>query len=160
MGKAFRDRETILGTRDDMAGISAIPGAAGKFGIVAEIFAAGQAIATLAAAGTEPGDPDPVTHREARYAVTDLHNPADNLVPRNDGIAGIWDFPVGDMKVGAAHAAGKNLDQYLVGTRRGHVSRDRAKRPARAIQLHCTIFFPPLLHLAVMLLGIVPPENP
>ena len=81
-------------------------------------------------------------------------------MPRNDGIAGIWDFPVGDMEIGAAHTAGKNLDQYFIGTRHGHVSLDRTKRLTGAIQLHRTIFFSSLLPLALMLLGIIPSENP
>ena len=160
MGKALRDGKAILGARDDMAGISAIPGTAGKFGIVTEIFPAGQTIATMAAAGTQPGNPDPLADCESRDVGPHLHDPANDLVPRNDGIAGFFYLAVSNMKIGAAHAAGKNFEQYLVGARHRHIAFNRTQRLSRAVQLHRTICFPPGLHLAVMMLPILPSENP
>ena len=160
MGKALRYSKAILGARDDMAGISAIPGAACKFRIVTEILPAGETIAAMTAAGSQPWDADPVTNGEARNTVPHLDDPADYLVSRHHGITGVRYLSVSDMKIGPAHAAGEYLDEYLVDARHRHVAFDRPQRLPGAVQLHRAILFPPDLHLAIMMLPVIPSENP
>ena len=76
-----------------------------------------QTIRADAAGMTEPGNADAFTHPQAFDASTDRIDPTDDLVARDDGQMGIWQFAVDDMQVGAADAASQYLDANLARSR-------------------------------------------
>jgi hypothetical protein len=89
------------------------------------------AIKTGPAGVTEPGNADAFTHPQAFDASTDRIDPTDDLVARDDGQMGIWQFAVDDMQVGAADAASQYLDANLA----------RSRMPARSVHSSAVLSF-------------------
>jgi hypothetical protein len=63
--------------------------------------------------GGEPGHADVRAERKTADAGTDRSHPADNLVARHDRQLRIRQFAVDQVQIGAANAAGRNLNQDL-----------------------------------------------
>lgn len=90
-----------------MSGEAAVPRITGKNWIIAEIFAAAAAKAAEAASAAQPRHPHSIADPECLHARPYVLHPADNFVTRHDRQAGMWQFPVNHMQIGAANPAGR-----------------------------------------------------
>jgi len=76
-------REPRVG--DHRRGEASVPRVAGKKGAVAEVLALGDTVGTDAAGVAEPRHTDPLPHAHALHARAEPVDPADDLVPGNNG---------------------------------------------------------------------------
>src|SRR5439155_20464309 len=87
---------------DGQLRVAAVDLIAGEARPVAEVLAAGAAVAALAARPAEPGNADAIRRLEARAARDDA---ADGLVAGDERQLRLGQLAVGGVQVGAAHAA-------------------------------------------------------
>ena len=106
-----------MGIGDRMGRKAAIARIAGKDWVIAEVLPAAQAIGAMTAGMTEPGNADAFAEAEPADVGADRIDPPDNLMPGNDRHLRIWQFPVDDMEIGAADAAGAHAHANLSGAR-------------------------------------------
>jgi hypothetical protein len=104
--------------------------------MVAEIFAGFPAIATNAAGRAQPRDAHALAKAQRRHARSKCVNPSDNLVTGHDRIGDIGQFTVDNVEIGAAHAAGADLDADHAGTRCRIWSLAQNQRFAWCLQYH------------------------
>ena len=88
-------------------------------------FRAGAAVAAYLAGGAEPRDADAITKAEAPDTGTEPDHGADDLVSGHPRQLRQREVAVDDVQVRAAHAAGMNSQQDLVGRRRRNFAVDR-----------------------------------
>ena len=105
-------REDEVGARDSILGVAAVHGVSGECGCVAEVFLVMTAIPASAVGAADPRDAD------ARCpAATPASAPADHvandLVAGNQRRATHGQLAFGDVQIGAAYAAGADLQQNL-----------------------------------------------
>ena len=110
-GKQKRASATVCG------GVAAVAGVAGEQRPVAQVLPPVTAIWTDAAGRAEPGHADPLAQGKAGDAGAERRDPADDLMAGDDRQLRVRQFAVDHMQVGAAHAAGRDLDQDLAGPR-------------------------------------------
>jgi hypothetical protein len=103
-----------------VGGVAAITRVASEPRRIAQIFASCAAVRTNAAGGGEPRQADVRAERKTADAGTDRSHPADNLVARHDRQLRIRQFAVDQVQIGAANAAGRNLNQDLTLARLGN----------------------------------------
>ena len=112
---ALRERQAEALVGDGQLGVAAVEVIAGEAGVVAEVLAAGAAVAALAVGPAEPGDADAVAGREALRPLARAGDGADDLVARHQRQRRLAELAVEDVQVGAADAAGADRDQHLAG---------------------------------------------
>jgi hypothetical protein len=108
-----REAEALVGDRQ--LGVTAVAVIAGELGLVAEVLAAGAAVAALAVGPAEPGDTDPGAGLESARALPRAGHGADDLVARHQRQLRLAQLAVEDVEVGAADATGADPDQDLAG---------------------------------------------
>ena len=86
----------------------------------AEVFVAAEAVATGPAGRKDPGNPHSRPDGETLRPGAILHDPADNLVARDDRKPGRGGSPLDLVELRVAHAAGRNPDQGLPLAWHGH----------------------------------------
>ena len=119
-----------------MRGKPAVARIAGKYRMIAEIFAVLPAIGANAAGCSKPGDADAFAKAQRCHTLAQRIDTSDNLVTRHNRIGNIGQFPVDHMEIGAAHAAGANADADHAGTRIGLAPLTERQRLARRLQYH------------------------
>ena len=113
------EAEALVGHR--VAGITAVAVIAGEDGVVAEVLVARRAVAAMPAGAAQPRDADPLARPQARSARAEGGHAPDHLVARNDrGSRAGGRSPSSKVQVGAAHAAGRHLDEDFAGARNGN----------------------------------------
>jgi hypothetical protein len=120
----------------ELRGKSAVARISGKHRVVAEIFAGFQAIGTSATRRAQPWDAHALAKVQRRHARSKCVNPSDHLVTGHDRIGNIGQFTVDNVEIGAAHAAGADLDADHAGTRRRIWPLAQNQRFAWRLQYH------------------------
>src|SRR5690606_8350290 len=100
--------------------------------VLAPRAAVGAAPAGLA----EPGNADALPDREPLHLGPHGHDFAHDLVPRDDGKLPVAQVAVGDVEIGAAHAAGPNPHQDLLRVRSRYRDVGADERLPRNDDLH------------------------
>jgi hypothetical protein len=134
MGLRKREGEALVGARQ--LGVAAVAVVPGEAGAVAEVLPPGQAIAAGAVRPAEPGNADPIALLEALRILSTTHDGADDLVPQDQRQLRLGQLAVHDVQVGAADAAGSDLDQDLARARLGVRDVRRAQRLTGAVEHH------------------------
>jgi hypothetical protein len=113
VAQAVRKRIDEVGAGNDTLGIAAVDRPPGELGQLAEVLAAAQAVAAAAACAGQP--------RQA-HPLAGAGDPSHHLVPDDHRRSPHLEVAAGDLQVGAADAAGTDLDQQLAlaGLRVGH----------------------------------------
>ena len=119
-------------------GITAIYVKTGKACPGAQVLALAPAKLAMAACICEPGNADTLSGRQPIYVATSLRDNADYLVSRNNGRLAAGKLAVNHMEVGAANAAGVDLDKNLVRIRFRYGDLDLVQATTRRTQLHGT----------------------
>ena len=109
-----REAEALVGDRD--LGVAAVDVVAGELRVVAEVLAAAAAVAALAVGPAEPRHPDPLARGELLRPLPRLAHHADDLVAHHQRQLRLGEVAVEDVEVGAADAAGADLELDLAGT--------------------------------------------
>ena len=126
---AVRDREAVALVRDGELGVAAVEVVAREARAVAEVLAAGEAEAALAARPAEPGHADACPGSKRSPPATTSPT---IWWPGTSGSFGSVELAVDDVQVGAADAAGADPEQHLARLRRRVGQLARAKRLAAA----------------------------
>lgn len=108
-----RQREAVPRVGDRVVGIAAVDLIAGEARRVAKVFLSRYAVPALPAGVAEPRHADAVSQRQARDAIAQHRDRTDDLVAGHDRIVNVGQLVVDDMQIGAADAAGTDLDQHL-----------------------------------------------
>ena len=108
-----REAITLVGER--VFGIAAVEVIAGEARVVAQVFVAARAVAAFAAGVAQPRHADAVADIEAFGRRAFFGDDADDFMPGNDRQLAVSEVAIDDVQIGAAHAAGANLDQQLIG---------------------------------------------
>ena len=116
----WRQLEAVARVGDGVLGIAAVDLVAGEARVVAEILLAAAAIEARAVGRAEPRHADAVADGEALDARAERRDLADDLVAENERQLGMRQLAVDDVQIGAAHAAGRDLDEDLVRPGHGH----------------------------------------
>jgi hypothetical protein len=145
VGAGFAERKCVACIGDGARGETAVARIAGEQRRIAEIFAAGQTIGTMAAGVAEPRDAD--THADAQPLDADRIDAANDFMARNNWQFRIWQFAVDDVQIGTADAAGGDLYSNLARTGFGVREFLPDERPADLFQDHC-------IHEVVLLRGL------
>jgi hypothetical protein len=120
--------------------VAAIAGVAGEGRRVAQILPPRSAKRADAAGGAEPRHANARADRDAGHASADRGDATDNLVPGHDREFGIGKLAVDHVQIGAADAAGRNLDQNLACRRLRNRLLAHGKRhlwPTKNHRAHC-----------------------
>ena len=136
VGEPLRHREGERRVGDGALGVAAVEGVAGECRAVAQILAAGAAVAALPAGPAEPRDADVVADPEPGHAGPQGRDRADDLVAEHQRQLRIGQVPVSDVEVGATHAAGRDRDEDLAGARFRLGKVGQSQRAARAVEEH------------------------
>jgi hypothetical protein len=112
-GGFFRERDEEVGAGDRVFSIAAVHGVPGVGGVVAEIFVVLAAEGAGAISSAEPGDAGAMADGDRAHAGAEFLHAADNLVSGCDSVAQRWKLTGGDVEIGAADAAGLDLEQDL-----------------------------------------------
>ncbi len=126
--------EARVGAR--VLGIAAVDLVAGEARVVAKILLAAPAIETGAVGMAQPRHADAIARCELRDALTERRHMADDLMAEHERELGLRKLAVENMQIGAADAAGRDLDEDLAGSRLGHFERGLLERRARAFEQH------------------------
>jgi hypothetical protein len=110
--EALRQRVDEVRARVGVLRVAAVQVVAGEARLVAEVLGAGPAEAAGPVGRAHPGD----AHALSRAAALD--DLADDLVAGNDRIAARRELSGDDVQVGAADAAGTDLEPHLAGGER------------------------------------------
>ncbi len=97
----------------------------------AEVLAPRAAVAAGAVGGGEPRDPDPLPDDEPRRPAPDGVDDSDDLVAGDDSVPTRCQVALGEVQVGAAHAAAPDPDPGLAGARQGIRALGEDERPRR-----------------------------
>ena len=81
--------------------------------MIAQIFPVHHAIGTDAAGVAEPRNADTLADVQVLDACADGIDPANDLMARDDRNLRVGQFAIDDMQIGAADAAGGDLNPYL-----------------------------------------------
>ena len=133
---ALAQRKAEARVRHRVRGKAAVARIAGEDRRVAQVLGALAAIGTDAAGGAEPRHADALAEREAADALADRRDAADDLVPRHDRQLGVLQLAIDDVQVGAADAAGGDLDQQLPRPRLRQRPFPQDQRGPRAVEHH------------------------
>ncbi len=128
--------EGVRGVGEHQPGVAAVARVAVELRRVAQVLAPGGAMKAVAAGGAEPGHADAVAGAEALDAGADRGDAADHLVAEDQRQLRLGQVAVGHVQVGAANAAGGDLDQHLAGGGIAEVEAAREQRPARSVEHH------------------------
>src|SRR5262249_9582394 len=129
-----RQAEALVGER--VFGVAAVAVKAGEARAITEVLASLAAVIAFAAAPAEPGNADTLTYRKPLRAFAARDHGADDLVSGDDRQAPAFQLAVGDVQVGAAHAAGPHLEQDLARTGNGYGDLVKVELVARDVQSH------------------------
>ena len=136
IGESVRDREAEAMVGHSELGEAAVDVVTREARVVAEVLAAAGAVAALTVRPAQPGNADAVANGEALSAGPEPdHNPGD-LVPQNERQLGLGQIAVDDVQVGAADAAGVDLDQDLLRPGNGFGDIDQLERLALGFEDH------------------------
>ncbi len=115
------------------AAVDVIPG---ELGLVAQVLAAAQAVATAAAGPAQPGNAYPLAHGGGRDALTQGVDRAHDLVTENERQLGMLQLAVENVQVGPADAARVNLDPHLSRPGRGCAHPRHPQRASGGFKKH------------------------
>src|SRR6185312_12520840 len=135
---AIRERQAKGRVGHRELGITAIAVVASENRGVTEVLMAGDAIGTMAAGLTEPGNAYTLADLEIADACAQFDDFADNLVAGHHRIPVRSEFAVNDVKVGAADATSQDPQHDLTGTGLRPVDRFEPKRLPRLMKTHST----------------------
>ena len=107
-----------MGIGDAGLGIAAVQGVAGELRPVAEVFQMHPAVWTSATGVAEPRHSHPHAHLKASHARPYLGDTADDFVARDQRQFRRRQLAIDHMQIGAADAAGRNVDADLARARR------------------------------------------
>ena len=105
-------------------------------GALAEVLAAAQAVAALAARPAEPGHADALAGREGVNSVPGADHGSDDLVPGHEGQLRLSELAVDDVQVGTADAARVDADEHLATRDLGIRENACPQRAAGLVQDH------------------------
>jgi hypothetical protein len=136
IASCLAERKRIARVSDRMRGEASVARIAGEQRRVAEIFPPGAAIRASTVGMAEPGNADAHAERKSGDARTHGVNSADDLVAGDDRQFRVRQFSVDHMKIGAADAAGRDLDADFAGARLriGQILKDEGR--ANLLQDH------------------------
>jgi hypothetical protein len=136
VGETFGYRKAETGVGDGILGVAAVDLVPGEPGVLAQVLAPGETVAALAVGPPQPRHPDPVPHREAVRAPSDLLHGADYLVAWDQGQSGIRQLPVNDVQIRPAHGAAVYAQEELLLSWLGHRHLRDPERLAGYVQDH------------------------
>src|SRR5262245_66693338 len=102
---AFGYRKAIALFGKGVFRVAAVDLISGKASEVAEVFAAGNAVAAGATGPAEPGDADAVARLKALDPLAIAGHTADDFVAGNQWQLGLGQFAIDDVQISAAYAA-------------------------------------------------------
>jgi hypothetical protein len=106
-----RQSKAVPCVRQHVARIAAIACVAGEQRVIAQVLPACAAIRTYAAGEAKPWNTHALAECKSADAGSQCRYTSHNLMARDDGQLGVGQLAINDMKVRAAHAAGRNLHQ-------------------------------------------------
>src|SRR6516164_2093762 len=122
--------------RDRVLRVTAVELIARETRLGAEILAPRAAVFAVPAGAAEPWHADALTLACALHALAARDHRGDDLVPGNHRQPRVGKLAVDEVKIGAAHAAGANLEQELPRPRRWARTVDELQRSARCVENH------------------------
>src|SRR5581483_4654309 len=128
--------KAVLGLGGREFGVPSIDLIAREQGRVAQVLSPLGAVSASAAGVPEPGNAHTVAFAEARDARPHLLDPADNLVPGDDGKLRIRQLAIDDMEIGPAHAAGGHAYEHLARSRLALGDVPHLQRRAGPLEYH------------------------
>ena len=105
---ALRQSKAVAAVGKRKLGVASVDVIAGEARAVAQVFPAASAIGAIPAGPAEPRHAHALPDAETLRARSPFDDLADDLMSRNGGPSQSRQFPVRDVKVGAAHAAREN----------------------------------------------------
>ena len=111
-----RERIDEVGTCHCVLRITAVDGVSSKDRRIAEVLEAAPAIRTISVDTADPRNTYAGSGRQGGRCT--LYDFAYDLMAGDEWLHSRWQFSLDDVKIGAAHAAGSDLQKHL--TRRGH----------------------------------------
>jgi hypothetical protein len=136
VGIALGDGKAEALAGDRVLGEAAIAVVAGETSPITEVLAPGAAGAAVATCPAEPGHAHSAADGEARHAGTIRHHRSHDLVAEDEGQLGVGQLAVDDVKVRAAHAAGRDAQQDLARPGLGKGTLLQPQRAGRRLQDH------------------------
>src|SRR5207249_7414514 len=103
---------------------------------LAEVFPSPCAVTAGAAAPAEPRHADAVARRESARSVARLDHGPDDLMSWNEGQLRLRQLTVDDVKVRAAHTAGRHAQEDLTGPRPRPRDLPEHQGPSRCLENH------------------------
>ena len=145
IGIVIGQRETIILVGSRVFRVTAVQRVAGETRLVAQVLAPAQAKAAMPAGVAQPGHAQPLPDGEALDLFALGDHDADDLVAGYQRQFRLGEFAVQDVQVGAAHAAGADLEQHLVVAARGRRQFDESQGRVGFFQNHCAHVVPLVL---------------
>src|SRR5262249_53406350 len=134
VARGEREAEARVGHRP--LGVAAVDLVAGEARPVAEVLAAGAAVAADAAGPPEPGDPPPLADAEGFDALAQGVNRAHDLVAQDERQLGPVELAVHDVEIGPADGAGPDVEADLPRSGEGIGQLPEAERLAGPLEDH------------------------
>ncbi len=131
VGIAARQPVGVVGADDGVLGVAAVRVPAGVAGRRAQVLRAAPAITAGAVGLPQPGDAKAVTDGNSVDPATDRVDIADDFVSGDGTGPARPQVTFGEVQVGAADTAGRNLQPDLAGSRFGYRDDRPAQRPRR-----------------------------
>ena len=134
----MRKRKAEPRVGDRVLGVAAVELVAGEACAVAQVLAPGPAKTAYPAAPPQPWHSHPLVRRESLDARAGRYHGADDLVAQHERQLRVRELAVGDMEIGAAHAARLHGEQDLARTGLGAREVSGAEGVARGVDEHGT----------------------
>jgi hypothetical protein len=131
-----RDGEAEACVGHDLGRVSAVHRAAGEHRPIAQVLRAGAAVVAFTAGAGQPRDARAIADLELRDRGAPLANAADDLMTWNHRVVSLWQLAIEQVQIGAAHAAGGDVQQHLVRAQGRQRDRLADERRARRAQSH------------------------
>ena len=138
----FRNRKTITLVGHRVFRITAVQRVAGKARAVAQVLALAQAIAAMPAGVTQPRHAQSLPDGKSPGMFALGGNDAYDLMAGYQRQLGLGKFAVQYMQIGAAHAAGADLEQHIVGAAFWQRQLDESQGRSGCFQNHCAHVVP------------------
>src|SRR5207245_1552502 len=133
---ALRQGKAVAAVGKRKFGVASVDVVAGEARAVAQVFPAPSAIVAIPAGPAEPGHAHALSDAETLRARSPFDDLADDLMSRNGGPSQSGQFPVRDVKVGAAQAARENAQEKLSRIGLADFTIDEPERLAGGGELH------------------------
>jgi hypothetical protein len=137
VGIAFRNWETEPAIGHNVFSVTSIDLVTCELGFVAEVFASGLTVRTMAAGSTQPRNSNSVSESETFHLFPCRRHPTYNLVPWNERKFWVRELTVGHMQVSSADGAGIHPHHNLVGLRFWNGNFPKRQGLARRFKNHC-----------------------